>query len=173
MKTKKDFELDTTPPRSIRDIVIEEISYTKYDGKTNNPLHVQSIDELMQAVFARIEQQALKIYKSNEIWALRKWCVEHLLTDQIVDEGMVKIADGLISPVLDWQQEQNIDPLQFFKHRLRNTLRLSEGTVRNYMQTAAKFVAMIGRKKSYTDDEVMQYLDWAGGHYKRQEFIRL
>ncbi len=166
MKTREDFQLDTTPPRSIRDIVIEEISYTEYNGKTSNPLQVQSIDELMQAVFARIEQQALRIYKSNEIWALRKWCLEHLLTDQIVDEGMVKIADGLISPVLDWQQEQDIDPIQFFNHRLINTLRLSEGTVRNYMQTAAKFVAMIGRKKSYTDDEVMQYLDWAGGHYK-------
>ena len=166
MKDRTDFELDTAPARSIRDIIIEQIAYTERDGKTNNPLQVQNLDELMQAVFARIEQQALKIYKSNEIWALRKWCLEHILTDQIVDEVAVKIADGLINPVVSWQEQQEFDPIQFFKHRLTNTLRLSEGTVRVYMQTAAKFVAMVGRKKSYSDDEVMQYLDWAGGHFK-------
>ena len=165
MKDRTDFELDQSPPRSIRDIVLEEISYTNYDGKTDNPLQAQSLDELMQAVFARIEQQALQIYKSNEIWALRKWCLEHLLTDQIVDEATVQIADGIVAPVLDWQKDQIFNPIQFYRHRLTYTLRRSEGTVRVYMQTAAKFVAMVGRKKSYSDDEVMQYLDWAGGHF--------
>lgn len=168
MKDRTDFELDTSPPASLRDLVIEQIAYTEYNGKTNNPLQVQSIDDLMQSVFRRIEQKALETYHSNELPALRQWVLEHILTDEIVDEAAVKIADGLIAPVLDWQQEQDIDPLQFFKHRLTNTLRLSEGTVRVYMQTASKFVAMAGRKKNYNDDEVMQYLDWAGGHFKSQ-----
>jgi len=164
-KIRKDFELDTTPPRSLRDLVIEQLNYTSYNGKTNNALEVQSLDGLMQQVFARIEQQALQIYKSNEIWALRRWCLEHILTDQIVNEAACKIADGIVSPIVDWQHDQNFDPIQYYRRRLTTTLGLSEGTVRVYMATAAKFIGMIGRKASYTDDEIMQYLDWAGGHF--------
>ena len=166
MKTREDFKLDTTPPRSIRDIVLEEISFTSHDGKTDNPLLIQNIDELMQAVFARIEQQALQIYKSNEIWALRRWCLEHVLKDEIVNEAACKIADGIVSPIVDWQHDQTFDPIQYYRRRLTTTLGLSEGTIRVYMQTAAKFIAMIGRKASYSDNDAMQYLDWAGGHFK-------
>lgn len=37
---REDLMLDVAPPRSIRDIVLEQISYTEYDGKTDNPLAV-------------------------------------------------------------------------------------------------------------------------------------
>lgn len=175
MKTREDFELDTTPPRSIRDIVLEEISYTEYDGKTNNPLQVQSVDELMQAVFARIEQQALEIYHSNEIWALRKWCLEHILTDQIVDEAAVQIADGLINPVREWQDEQDFDPIGYYKQQL---VRKSAPTQKAYLITATRFVGIVGRKKHYTDEDILKYTQWLDKKYTdnnsyAQECIKL
>lgn len=167
MKDRTDFELDQSPPRTIKDIIVEEIAYAERDGKSNNPLLIQSMDELMQVVFARIEQQALQIYKSNEIWALRRWCLENILKDEIVNEAACKIADGIVNPIIDWQHDQNFDPIQHYRRRLTSTLRLSEGTIRVYMQTAAKFIAMIGRKNSYSDDDVLRYLDWAGEHFKK------
>ena len=58
-KTRADFELDDTPPRSIRDIVLEEISYTVYDGKTSNPLAVENVSELSETESKRIFGDAL------------------------------------------------------------------------------------------------------------------
>jgi len=162
MKTREDFELDQSPPNSLRELVLEQISYTSYDGKTNNPLQIQSIDKLMQAVFARIEQQALEIYHSNEIWALRKWCLEHILTDQIVDEAAVQIADSLLNPVSEWQDQQPFDPIEHFKQQL---VRKSESTKSTYLLTATRFVGLVGRKKHYTDEEIMQYVSWLGHHF--------
>ena len=167
MKSREDFTLDQSPPTSIRDLVLEQLDYTK-DGKIAGSPQVQSLDQLVEEVFAHIEQQALQLYKSNEIPALRRWCIEHILTNQIVNEATVQIADGLVTPVLEWQKDQGFDPIQFYRRRLTSTLRRSEGTIRVYMATAAKFVAMLGRKKSYSDEDVLQYLDWAGEHFKRQ-----
>ena len=172
---REDLILDVTPPRSIRDIILEEISYTEYDGKTNNPLQVQSIDELMRVVFARIEQQALEIYHSNEIWALRKWCLEHILTDQIVDEAAVQIADALLNPVRDWQEEQDFDPIVYFKQQL---VRKSELTKKAYLLTATRFVGKIGRKRHYTNEDIMKYVAWVDHHFSdnnsyAQELIKL
>jgi hypothetical protein len=175
LKSRKDFELDTTPPRSIRDIVLEQISYTEYDGRTNNPLQVQNMDELMQSVFRRIEQQALEVYHSNEIWALRKWCLEHILTDQIVDEAAVQIADGLINPVRDWQEQQDFDPIEYYKQQL---VRKSEATKSTYLLTATRFVGIVGRKKHYTDEDIQKYISWIDKKYTdnntyAQECIKL
>ena len=164
MKTRDDFKLDLD--FTLRDLIEDELLAESVDKKQPPQFTDESIEALMQAVYSKIERGALEAYKSNEPWALRRWALENILRGEIVSEATVEIANGLIAPVLGWQKEQDLDPIKFFRQRLTNTLRLSEGTVRNYMQTAAKFVAMIGRKKSYTDDEVMQYLDWAGGHYK-------
>jgi hypothetical protein len=161
-KTRKDFELDTTPPASLRDLVIEQIAYTEYDGKTNNPLQAQSIDDLMQSVFRRIEQKALETYHSNELPALRQWVLEHILTDEIVDEAAVKIADALISPVRDWQEEQDFDPIGYYKQQL---VRKSEATKRVYLLTATRFVGIVGRKKHYTDEDILKYIQWLDKHY--------
>lgn len=164
MKTRDDFKLDLD--FTLRDLIEDELLAESVEKKQPPQFTDESIEALMQAVYSKIERGALEAYKSNEPWALRRWALENILRGEIVSEATVEIANGLIAPVLGWQKEQDLDPIKFFRQRLTNTLRLSEGTVRNYMRTAAKFVAMIGRKKSYTDDEVMQYLDWAGGHYK-------
>ncbi len=163
MKTREDFELDQTPPRSIRDIVIEQIAYTSYNGKTDNPLQVQSLDELMQAVFARIEQQALATYHSNEIWALRQWVLGNILKDEIVNEATVKIADGIIDPVLDWQKEQPFDPIEHYSQQL---VRKSPSTKRAYLLTATRFVGIVGRKKHYTDEDIHKYIKWLDKYYE-------
>lgn len=175
MKTREDFELDQSPPNSLRDLVIEEMQYGSYNGKTSNPLQIQSIDELMRSVFRRIEEQALATYHSNEIWALRKWCLEHILTDQVVDEAAVQIADALINPVLEWQEEQDFDPIKHFRQQL---VRKSEWTKSSYLLTATRFVGKMGRKRHYTDEDIMNYVSWLDTYYKNdnsyaQELVKL
>jgi len=115
----------------------------------------------MQAVFRRIEQQALEVYHSNEIWALRKWALENILRDEIVNEAAVKIADALISPVIEWQ-EQSFDPVEYYKQQLA---RKSEATKRVYLLTATRFVGIVGRKKHYTDEDILKYIRWLDKHY--------
>jgi len=165
MKTREDFKPDLN--FTLRDLIQDEIQAEAVDKKEPPPnLSDESIEALMQTVYGRIERGALEAYKSAEGWALRRWCLENILKDEIVSEATVEIADGLISPVKDWQREQVFDPISYYKHRLTHTLRRSPATIRAYTQTAARFVGKFGRKKDYSDDEVIQYLDWAGEHYK-------
>ncbi len=175
MKTRKDFELDQAPPRTIKDIIVEELSYAELGSKTSNPLQFQSLDDLMQAVFARIEQQALATYHSNEIWALRQWVLGNILKDEIVNEATVKIADGIIDPVRSWQEQQPFDPIEYFNQQL---VRKSPSTQKAYLLTATRFVGMIGRKKYYDDEDVLKYVRWMDKHYDdnnsyAQECIKL
>jgi hypothetical protein len=174
--TKQDLELEF--PTSLREIVEDEISA----GDIKPP--EDGIEALMQRVFSHIERQALQVYKSNAPWALRRWALENILKEEVVSEAIVDIADGLIAPVLSWQKEQPLDPLVHYEHRLTNTLRLRPETVRAYMITASRFVGKFGRKTHYSDEEVLEYLDWAGGHfpqkgssfihecYRLQQFLR-
>jgi len=181
VKDRNDFSPDTSPPNTIKDIILEQLSYTHAKGKTDEP---ESIQALLERVYQHIEREALSIFKSNEIWALRRWALENILKEEIVSEATVDIADGLIQPLIDWQKEQPLDPLSYYNHRLTHTLRKRPATVRAYMLTAARFVSMFGRKNHYSNEEVMQYLDWAGGHfpeggssyihecYRLQQFLR-
>lgn len=129
MKTKADFEPDQSPPNSLRELVLEQLGYTSYDGKTSNPLAVQSIDELMQAVFCRIEQQALEVYHSNKIWALKQWALEHVLSDTIANEATIKMVDSLIMPVKEWQvRGAGQSPVEQFRGMLGGITRSCPGS---------------------------------------------
>ena len=169
MKSRQDFKPDMTPPRSIEELVKESLS--SQTTKTGEPYPVSdtSLDDLLQAIYAKIEREALATYHSSESWALRQWALTHILEDEVVDEATVEIADGLLSPVVDWQNEQPFNPIAYYKHRLVHTLRKKPDTVRAYMVTAARFVGKFGRKKHYSDDEVLEYLDWAGEHFKTKQ----
>jgi len=153
---------------TLKDLIENELLAESVDRNQPPRFSNESIEALMQTVYSKIERGALEVFKSNEAWALRRWILENILRDEIVNEATVKIANGLISPVLDWQKEQVFDPIAYYKHRLVHTLRRSPGTIRVYMMTAARFVAMTGRKKNYSDDEVIIDLDWAGEHLKSQ-----
>jgi integrase len=175
VKDRKQFEVEpATRPTSIEEIVRNELSYETQKGKPYEVIEgkaykPESIEDLLKRVYEHIERQALEVYKSNEIWALRRWCLENLLKDEIVNEATVEVADGLIKPVLDWQEEQPLDPIAFYRHRLVHTLRKKPKTVKCYMITASRFVAKMGRKTHYSDDEVLEYLDWAGEHFSKSQ----
>lgn len=167
MKDRSDFELEL--PTSLREIVEDEISA----GDTKPP--DEGIDELMQRVYARIESQALRIYKSNESWALRAYCLSTILKDTVADEATVPLADELMSSVVEWQNKQPFDPINYFQEQLT---RKSPKTVKGYLITASRFVALIGRKRYYTDEDVKRYLKYADKIYDNnntyhQECVRL
>ncbi len=173
MKDRQDFELDQSRPNSIRELVIDELASTTYNDKTiPKP---ENIDDLLKRIYEHIEKQALATYHSNEPWALRQWALSNILKDEIVNETAAEIAHGIISPVIEWQEEQEFDPLVYFSDQLT---RKSPRTVKGYMITAARFVGLIGRKRHYSDEDVIQYLKYMDKHYENnntynQECVRL
>ena len=92
MKNRSDFEPDQTPVRSIKEIIEQEISYTSYDGKTDNPLQVESMEQLLQRIYAHIEKKALERFKSNQLWAIKSWTYENIL-NEAVKEALAEDAE--------------------------------------------------------------------------------
>jgi hypothetical protein len=112
---------------TLKDLIENELLAESVDRNQPPRFSNESIEALMQTVYSKIARGALEVFKSNEAWALRRWILENILRDEIVNEATVKIANGLISPVLDWQKEQAFDPIAYYKHRLVHTLRRSPG----------------------------------------------
>ena len=150
MKIITDFEPDASLPKSIREIVEQEISYTTHNGNTNNPLECDSMEELLKRVYAHIEQQALEVYRSNEPWALKAWAYSNILQGVIASEATEPMADALINPIVEFQN-QSFNPLTHFRKRLE---RKSPRTKEAYMQCAARFVLKEGIKENYTDEDI-------------------
>jgi integrase len=170
MVRPEDWELE--PPVSLREIVRDELIASNYDDfrrhKEVKPVTDEAVDQLMQLVYERIEKEALAVYHSNEPWALKAWAYSTILKDAIIaDEVSQSMVENLVSPVVEWQDKQPFDPVKFYRERLAFE-RKSERTIECYMLTAARFVARIGRKRHYTDEDVESYLQFANKHYKNQ-----
>ena len=65
MRSRADFEPDTSPPSSLRELVLGELASTtlKYQGKEYTKPEAPDIDALMQRVYSHIERKALEVYK--------------------------------------------------------------------------------------------------------------
>jgi len=169
MKDRTDFELDTTPPRSIRDIVIEQLDYTQRDGKT---VAVESINELLTRIYSHIEAEAIKRFKSNELWAIKAWTYENILRDSTAKEAAMtdeSLLDELVSPIGEWQKGE-FDPIAHW----RRTLELSErtpGYIKECMRLAHKLVGKYGKKRSYSQVELMEFLDEEHKRYRKSTYV--
>lgn len=170
MKAKReDFELER--PQSLRDILIDEIHATNYDdfeeGKPVKRLDDETIEELLTRIYEHIERQALAIYRTNEPWALKAWAYANILKDVVGSDETEGMVSELMSPVFDWQNKQEFDPISHFKAKMERE-RKSDRTKEAYMQTASRFVARIGRRGNYTDEEIEEYLTWAEKRYPKE-----
>ena len=172
MKTRKDFELDTTPPRTIRDIVLEEISYTNYAGRTNNPLATEGVDGLLTRIYRHIEAEAIKCFKSNELWAIKAWTYENILRDSTAKEAAMtddSLLNELVLPIADWQKTE-FDPILNFKRTLLLSER-SAGYIKECMRLVHKLVGKYGKKQSYSQVELMEFLGEEHDRYKTSTYI--
>jgi len=167
MKTRTDFEPDLSLPTSIRDMVIGQISYGTYDGKTSNPFEKESLDDLMKKVFAHIESESLRLYRSNEPWAIREYVIQHIFHQPVASEDNLRIASEFSKPVEQWQQD-NFDPIQNFRLRLEVAGR-KRGYIREVLTTAKWFVADYGRKQRYTESEILQFLRKLSMRYTKKD----
>jgi len=166
---RKDFE-PTNEPLSLKELVREEVFGYQQQGKDGSwypKLPDESLDDIMKRVYEKIEREALATYHSNAPWALRQWALSNILKEQVVDEATNEIAHGLISPVIEWQDSQPFDPIKHLIERLE-TERKSKLTIGSYRLTAARFVAKCGRKRYYTDEDILSYLKSASKHFKNQ-----
>jgi integrase len=158
MKTREDFMPDLTPARSIREIVLGELSFTTYNGKTFP--EPEPLDELMSRVYAKIEKEALQVYKSNEPWALKAWAYANILKEETAKQAAIEdesLLEELVSPVKDWQSE-HFDPLLNFRRKLELSGK-RPGTVGEYMRAATSLVTKYGKKERYNEAELLEFLD--------------
>ena len=139
MKTKDDFRPDVEGI-SLKELVLGELA------QDSNPALDEPIDDLMQKVYAKIEKEAMAIYHSAEPWALKAWALSSILKEQVADEVTDEIAHNLVSPVLEWQEEQPADPVSKYHEKL-----VADGkplaSAQQYIVVVTKFVARKGRKK--------------------------
>ena len=171
MKPKADFEPDISPPRSIRELVIEQLDYTQRDGKT---VPINSVEELLQRVYKHIEQEAIKRFKSNKLWAVRTWTYENILQDSAAKGAAAtdeSLLDEMVSEFAEWQLHRaGYDPLKNFRRKLELSERTS-GTIKECIRVAHKLVSMYGRKSVYTSEELLEFMDDEHKHYGRNTYI--
>lgn len=168
--TREDFTPDTSPPRSIRELVEMELSTTtlEYKGKDyHRPEQPPDIDELMEQVYRKIEQEAIRLFHSNEAWALKSYCFQTILKDSVEsDENLIKISDQLMSPVVDFTNK-GYDPLRKFKEKLTADGK-PKHSIAQYMVIAAKFVGWAGRQRRYSDELITEYI----AHLRTDGYIK-
>ena len=169
MKRREDFELDKSPPRSLRELVIEQLDYTQRDGKT---VPVESVDELLTRIYKHIEAEAIKRFKSNALWAIKAWTYENILRDAAAKAAACTdetLLDELVSPIADWQHGE-FDPIRNF----RRTLELSErtpGYIKECMRVAHKLVGKYGKKRTYSQEELMEFIDEEHKRYRTSTYV--
>lgn len=169
MKSRKDFELDQSPPRSFRELVIEQLDYTQRDGKT---VPVESVDELLNRIYKHIEAEAIKRFKSNQLWAIRAWTYENILRDSTARQAAMtdeSLLDELVSPIADWQKGE-FDPLMNFRRALELSER-TRGTIKEYMRVAHKLVGKYGKKRTYSQEELLEFLHDEHTRYSQSTYI--
>lgn len=163
-KTRQDFEPDVTPPRSIEEMVRESLaSQTTTTGMTYPNL---DIGELMKRVFSHIEVEALKAYKSNQLWAIRAWTYENILVDATAKAAAVadeNLLDELVKPIDDWRS-QNFDPLRNLRYKLELAGR-KEGYIKECLRPAIKLVSKYGKKNHYSEAELIEFMHSEQEHY--------
>ncbi len=167
-KTRKDYELEM--PRSIKDMLVDEFHSTNYEDweKTGRAEKISDkiINELMDRVFSRIEHEALKQYKSNEFWAVKAWCYEHILKDATAKEVAAAddtLLDELMQPMQEWQRGE-FDPLLNFRRKLQFSGR-KEVYINEVLRVAVMLVSKYGKKKRYTEIELLEFLDYLKKRY--------
>ena len=164
MKTRQDFAPDMTPPRSIEELVKESLS--SQTTTAGEPYPNLDIGELMKRVFSHIETEALKAYKSNQLWAIRAWTYENILIDATAKAAAVadeNLLDELVKPVEDWRN-QNFDPLRNLRYKLELAGR-KEGYIKECMRPAIKLVCRYGKKAHYSEAELIDFMHSEQQHY--------
>jgi integrase len=157
--TIDDFKLD--PPTSIRELVMDSIYSDDVNavmrGQKVKPLTEEGIDTLMQTVYQRIEAEALKVYGSTEIWALKAWAYSTILKDVLEDvasEATEPMVEQLMAPVKEWS-EQHFNPITNFQTKLSG---YSHQYIKCCMKVVREFVLKYGKKQRYSEAEILDYI---------------
>lgn len=146
-----------------------------------------NLDYLMPIIGDKLEREALERFRHNDEWAIRgviydsrqeadpsAWdqvkekfrqeIAQELTPDQLEQFPTEDILDGLPGLIEDYvlgmvrlYQKETFDPLASFEKRLAVQNR-SMGTIKEYLNVAGRFVAKYGRKRSYEDTEIMDFL---------------
>jgi integrase len=157
-KTHADFEGEA--PSSLKEFLIDELDYINWDraiqGKPIEHYDNVAIADLMQKLFEHIEKESLRLYHSNQPWAIKEWIVQNVLRKSVTSKDSLKVAEGLVSPVIEWQKDF-FDPIQNFRLKLEMSGKKRD-YIREVLCVANWFVADYGRKRRYTENEILQFL---------------
>jgi len=171
--TASDLELEL--PVSLREMEHSELQQKSFDdwstGQPSQDVTNELVEETLKKTYEIIERKALEVYHSNEPWALRAWALSNILQEEIGNEVTNEISHQLISPIIEWQKEQPFDPVAYYRNILELENR-SLKTIKAYGITASRFVAKVGRKRNYTDDDIIRYLTWAHKYLSTNSYFQ-
>ena len=169
--TQADMELER--PNSLRDFLKEELAndnaYRVRHGKEPEQHTDKDIDELMSQLYAWIEKEALRRYSSNAPWAIKEFIVKNILQEEVVNEYNFQVASEISQPVEVWQNDpENFDPLQHFRLKLETSRKRPE-YIKGVMVPARWFVRDYGRKRRYTESEILHFLRALADKYTKKD----
>lgn len=174
-------EVQTIVEKTIKEIQTETLSKAD-EALGKDP---KALDAALWLLGDKFEREALARYKHNEEWAIRgtvrdkgsdndtyhnikeklqQEIAQELTPEQLAKFPMEQVMSGLeetvenfiIAAVKLWQTE-TFDPLGSFEKKLKVQGR-AVGTIKEYMNEASRFVAKCGRKRHYTDEEIVDFL---------------
>ena len=143
----------------------------------------KDLDSTLWQIGDKLEREALSKFKHNETWAVKgairdgmsssydkikeqfqREVAEELTPEQLEKFPMQQVMDGLQDTIEEyligvtklWQKE-SFDPLTTFRKKLGAQGR-TEGTIKESLCVASRFVGKYGRKKHYSDTEITDFL---------------
>lgn len=170
---RRDFEVDNSPPSSIREYVEDIVWSCALSPGSDKALEPgQSIDDLLKQVYRHIETEALKKFKSNELWAIRAWTYENILQDSVAKAAATtdsNLLDELISPIADWQK-QEFDPISNLRRKLTVSGR-TPGYIKECLRVATKLVSKYGKNQTYTEQQLLEFMEEEQRRYAHSSYV--
>jgi len=167
-------DMTLSPPESLREIVEDSLHATTHDdwqqGKAVEAITEERVDALMEQVYAHIEREALRIYGSNEVWALKAWALQNIFNNSLKNEATAAVAEQIMSPIQN-RVERGFNPIQHVRERLE-VERKNDHTKSNYLRALAGLVEFAGRKRAYSDEEIEEYAARLSRRYPKTNSYR-
>jgi len=168
VKDRQQFEVETAIPSSIEEIVKSEL-YTDNANREHkvNP-QPEDVNELLKKVYSHIEAEAIKKYKSNQLWAVKAWCYENVFKESVEacldDETLL---DEMVKPIGEWQHE-DFNPLTHVRNQLENMGR-KESYIRGIIGLASILVTKHGNKERFTQRELTSFVNYLKERYCKRD----
>jgi integrase len=137
---------------------LEKEALAKYRHNADWAIRGILHDSQQEADTASYWESLKEKYRSEIAQELTPQQFEQFPIEEVLDRLPGILEQYIMDMVRQWRDDpRNFDPLEHFHKRLVVQGR-SEGTIKEYYALAARFVGQFGRKRSYTNEEIVEFL---------------